>query len=392
MHHAPCLVRTPRCVSVVLSVAVSVVVYLALCKSQVIHHRKVNPSVVPHSIHDTRPHGEDGVHVTPSLLASEGNPSSAAVGTATKCSDSFSQQVWHPLIGLGTGGYDDDAAYAATLKALRLGYRLIDTAIDYNNERGIGRALKHSGIRREDVFVLTKCCANACSMSAEGVYRQFNESLNRLGIDYVDGYLLHVPGEIGRWDSHLMVNLDNHELVYNICSEKSNDYARTNKQRRRESWLALETLQREGRVKHIGVSNFKIHHLQDILQVASSPPTMNQIEWHPNFHDDLLREFCLNHNMSILAYGSLNYGSGTESNDILSELGKKYGMAASQVSLRWAMQQGIPVIPRSSSAHHLRENMRSIDFDLSPEDMRTICKLSEQHEHCTYCADFPNMD
>ncbi len=297
----------------------------------------------------------------------------------------------YPLLGLGTGGFSDEAAYDATMKALRLGYRLIDTSLSYKNERGIGRAIRDSNVPRDEIFILTKCCSTACSMSAQAIYSQLNDSLGRLGLDYVDGYLIHLPGEMGRSSQKLKSNLHNTEFVYKTCSQKWPDYARTNKERRIQSWLALEALKQEKRVKIIGVSNFKVKHLVDIIDVASSPPIINQIEWHPGFHDDELREFCSRHDIAIFAYSSLRRGKQAH-NKSLRKIGAQYGVGDSEVSLRWAMQQGISVIPRTSNEKHLRLNIVASQFNLSSNDMKTICKLQESEKNCRYCSGFAEVD
>jgi len=138
----------------------------------------------------------------------------------------------------------------------------------------------------------------------------------------------------------LKSNLHNPEFVHKICSLKWPDYARTNKERRIQSWLALETLKRENRVKSIGVSNFKIKHLVDVLDVGSIVPIVNQIEWHPGFHDDYLRQFCAKHGIASFAHSSLCRGKQVH-DKTLKKIGSKYDVGLSEVSLGWAMQQGV---------------------------------------------------
>lgn len=244
-----------------------------------------------------------------------------------------------PLLGLGVyKAVGENEVEQAIADAADAGYRLIDTASVYKNEDGVGRGIKALTIPREELFVTTKIWNTAQRIG--DVEDTFNRSLERLGLDYVDLYLIHwpVPG----------------------CYT--------------DTWKALEKLQTQGRVKSIGVSNFHIHDLEMLKKVSDVVPAVNQVEFHPLFNQPELLSYCRENNIAVQAYAPLARGAYLHS-QLLLEIGRKYQKTTAQIGLRWAVQQGISVIPKSVHKERIKENAEIFDFSLTREEMDAITAM-----------------
>lgn len=241
-----------------------------------------------------------------------------------------------PLLGLGVyKAVGENEVEQAIADAADAGYRLIDTASVYKNEDGVGRGIKALTIPREELFVTTKIWNTAQRIG--DVEDTFNRSLERLGLDYVDLYLIHwpVPG----------------------CYT--------------DTWKALEKLQAQGRVKSIGVSNFHVHDLEMLKKVSDVIPAVNQVEFHPLFNQPELLSYCRDNKIAVQAYAPLARGAYLHS-QLLLEIGRKYQKTTAQIGLRWAVQQGISVIPKSVHKERILENAAIFDFSLTQEEMEAI--------------------
>ncbi len=228
----------------------------------------------------------------------------------------------------------------AVRSALEVGYRHIDTAKDYGNEADVGAAVRASGLPRGEVFVTTKLWND--DQGFDSARRAFDASLARLGLEYVDLYLLHwpVPG------------------------------------RRLESWRALEQLYREKRVRAIGVSNFMGHHLEELLARAEIPPTVNQIEISPFLQQREVRDFCAAQGIAVEAYSPLTRGKRLRHRVVVS-IGERITRSSAQILLRWAWQHGLIVLPKSTRPERIAENAALFDFELSAEMMAELDGLEE---------------
>lgn len=245
-----------------------------------------------------------------------------------------------PLIGFGTYQIDDAAQAVKTVQdALSVGYRLLDTAAFYGNEEYVGQALRKSGLKRKDVFLSSKVWNDRHGY--DQTLHAFDESLQKLGTDYLDLYLIHWP-----------------------------------KDKNAETWQALETLYKEGRVKAIGVSNFKEHHLDEILQSADITPMVNQVEFHPLFQQKTLRAYCKRLDIKLEAWSPLMRGQALKP-PLIEALAKKYRRTPSQIVLRWDLQNDVIPLPKSSHTARMKENLGVFDFELSAEDMAQINALDE---------------
>lgn len=246
-----------------------------------------------------------------------------------------------PYFGLGVYKVENGDQVVNTVKtALDLGYRLIDTASLYENEEGVGQAIKESGIPREEIFVTSKVWND--DQGYDSTLRAFEKSLKKLDLEYIDLYLIH-------W----------------AVKEKYLD-----------TWKALVQLYKEGRVRAIGVSNFQIHHLQDIMDHFDEIPTVNQVELHPLLSQEELRSFCNQHQIKVEAWSPLARGRIFD-HPTLKSLGEKYGKSPAQIILRWHLQNDVIVIPKSVHPERLKENADIFDFELTSEDMAAINALNE---------------
>jgi 2,5-diketo-D-gluconate reductase A len=248
-----------------------------------------------------------------------------------------------PQLGLGVWqAKDGEEVESAVRAALKCGYRLIDTAAVYGNEQGVGKAIAESGIPREELFITTKVW-NA-DQGYENTLQAFDASLERLGLDYVDLYLIHWP--VPAKDQYV------------------------------DTWRALEQIYKDGRAKSIGVSNFKPHHLDKLLESAEIIPAINQIELHPNLPQQETREACDKHGIIVESYSPLG-GSNSHlfDNQTLIDIGAKYDKTPAQVILRWHIQNNYVVIPKSVHAERIEQNFDIFDFELDENDMAAIATL-----------------
>ena len=262
---------------------------------------------------------------------------------------SFGEHVIHlndgremPLLGLGVyKATEDEELKQAISSAVSWGYRLIDTASFYKNEEGVGKGIQALDIPREDLFVTTKIWNTAQRIG--DIEDSFNRSLERLGLDYVDLYLIHwpVPGCFGN------------------------------------TWKAMEKLREEGKVKSIGVSNFSIQDLELLKTVSDVVPAVNQVEFHPFFNHPELKAYCQENRIALQAYAPLARGAYLNS-PLMIEIGKNHQKSPAQVGLRWLVQQGIGVIPKSVHEERLAENSQIFDFVLSDEEMAAITAMDVQ--------------
>lgn len=245
-----------------------------------------------------------------------------------------------PLEGFGVWQIPDHAeCERAVLDAISSGYRLIDTASGYRNEEAVGAAIKKCGIPREELFITTKLWVQ--DYGYEETKKAFETSMKKLGLDYLDLYLIHQP--FGKY---------------------------------LEAWRAMEELYREGRIKAIGVSNFYPHMLADLCETVSVIPAVNQVEIHPFYHrDDLMKEM-KHYGVCPEAWSPLaSAKSDLFANPVLASIGKKYGKTPAQVALRWNVQRGVVVIPKTVNKSRMVENRAIWDFKLTDEDMQAIAKL-----------------
>jgi len=241
-----------------------------------------------------------------------------------------------PVIGLGVFKVPEgESVYDAVRSALDIGYRHIDTASFYQNETGVGRAIADSGIPREEIFVTTKVWND--EQGYDETLLAIDQSLQRLGMDYVDLYLIHwaVPGKY------------------------------------KDTWRALEEINKNGKARAIGVSNFLPHHLEDLMADANIKPMINQIELHPQLTNVATREFCKENDIAVEAWAPIGKASYLD-DPVLQELSKKYDKTAAQVILRWHYQNGTIIIPKSVRASRQKENADIFDFELSSDDMNII--------------------
>lgn len=246
-----------------------------------------------------------------------------------------------PWLGFGVFKVKDgQEAVDAVRTAIETGYRSIDTAKAYNNETGVAQGIRESGIAREDLFITTKVWNS--DQGYESTLAAFEASMERLGLDYLDLYLIHWPVK-GKY---------------------------------KDTWRALERLHREGRIRAIGVSNFQIHHLEDLMTEATVVPAVNQIELHPLLNQQELRDYCSKHKIQVEAWSPLGQGHLLE-HPLLQQIGAKYGKSPAQVILRWDLQNGIVTIPKSVTPQRIRENADLFDFELTPEDIGQINGLNE---------------
>ncbi|ASJ55374.1 glyoxal reductase [Brevibacillus formosus] len=252
-----------------------------------------------------------------------------------------------PWLGLGVFKVEEGQELEQAVKtAIKHGYRSIDTAAIYNNEEGVGRGiragLQEAGITREDLFVTSKVW-NA-DLGYESTLAAYETSLKKLGLEYLDLYLIHWPVE-GKF---------------------------------KEAWRALETLYKKGLVKAIGVSNFHVHHLEELLKDAEIKPMVNQVEFHPRLSQDELRAYCKEQGIQFEAWSPLMQGQLLD-NPVLKGIAEKYGKSIAQVIIRWDLQNGVVTIPKSTKEHRIVENASVFDFELSKEDMELIHALNQNH-------------
>ena len=247
-----------------------------------------------------------------------------------------------PLIGLGTWDLRGRTCVRAVEQALRLGYRHVDTAELYENEREVGEGLRASGIRRDEVFIVTKVWPS--HFGARELERAAKDSLARLRLPEVDLLLLHWP---------------NPQIPLS------------------ETLGSLGKVKRMGLARHVGVSNFTVALIEEAMRLADEPLVCNQIEVHPLLDQSKVIAACRRHRMAIVAYSPIARGS-VRNHQVLARIGKAHGKTAVQTSLRFLVQQGIAVIPRSSRVERLSENLAIFDFELSAAEMAEISRLASR--------------
>ena len=247
--------------------------------------------------------------------------------------------VQMPLLGFGTNTLKNDIGINAVADAISVGFRLIDTATIYGNEQFVGQGIKKSGIDRKELFITSKLWVDDSGF--ESTKKAFQISLDKLGTDYLDLYLIHRPrGDV------------------------------------KGTWLAMEELYRNGKIRAIGLSNFEPNQIKELMSYGKVRPAVNQIETHAFFHQYKAYEALPGMNIQHEAWSPLAEGrNGIFTNKTLAAIGKKYGKNNAQVSLRWHYQRGIVAIPRSQNKAHMIENLNIFDFELSEEDVQTISKL-----------------
>ena len=243
-----------------------------------------------------------------------------------------------PMVGFGTWKLNNETVIPALLDAFALGYRHIDTASYYGNEKGIGEAIVRSGLDRSELFITTKCWSD--DKGYDQTLAAFDRSLELLGLEFIDLYLIHWP------------------------TDKDD-----------ETWRALETLYRSGKVRAIGVSNFEERHFERLSKYAKIPPMINQIERHPLQNRNALIAYCNAHNIAVSAWSPLARAAMLTEPQLV-KIATKHGVSASQVILRWHLQAGVATFPKSSNTQRIQENISIFDFELSDEEVLLIDSLS----------------
>jgi diketogulonate reductase-like aldo/keto reductase len=247
-----------------------------------------------------------------------------------------------PQVGFGVFQIPEEETASAVTTALDVGYRLIDTAQGYQNEEGVGAAVADAGIDLDDVFITTKLANHFQGFDA--ALSAFDESMRKLRLDVLDLFLIHWP--LPMFDQYV------------------------------ETWRALEKLVGEGRVRSIGVSNFTVAHLQRLFDETDIVPAVNQIELHPQFPQDELRAFHAEHGILTESWGPLGQGKGLLEDPRIIEVAKSKGRTPAQVVLRWHIQLGCVVIPKSVTPERIRENFAVADFELDDADLAAIAELN----------------
>ncbi|GIO96685.1 glyoxal reductase [Paenibacillus lautus] len=252
-----------------------------------------------------------------------------------------------PWFGLGVFKVEEGPELVNAVRtAIQHGYRSVDTAAIYGNEEGVGQGIREgleaAGIKREDLFVTSKVW-NA-DLGYESTLKAYDESLRKLGLEYLDLYLIHWPVE-GKYI---------------------------------DAWKALETLYKEGRVKSIGMSNFQIHHLEKLMKETEIKPMVNQVEYHPRLTQKELQAFCHTNGIQLEAWSPLMQGQLLDQED-LQRIAEKHHKSIAQIILRWDLQNGVVTIPKSTKEHRIAENAAIFDFELSDEEMQRIDSLNQNH-------------
>jgi 2,5-diketo-D-gluconate reductase A len=249
-----------------------------------------------------------------------------------------------PQLGLGTSPMDDAATEKAVATAIEAGYRLVDTAENYRNETGVGRGLRACGVPREELFVTTKFDKrwHGVELAAEA----FERSAERLGLDYVDLLLIHWPNP--RQDRYV------------------------------QAWQGLVRLLEQGRVRAIGTSNFKPAHLDRIIAATGVGPDVNQIQLSPSVAREAARAYHARHGIVTESWSPLGGGGAGELDQpVVAELAARHGRTPAQIVLRWHLELGLVVIPKSASPERIRQNIQVFDFSLAPQEVAALCALDQ---------------
>ncbi len=259
----------------------------------------------------------------------------------------LNDQTTIPQLGFGVFQVPPEDTAEVTSTAFEVGYRHIDTAQMYGNEAGVGDAIASSGLARDDVYVTTKLNNN--NHEPDAVRRSFEESLTKLKLDRADLFLIHWP----------------------LPTRYDGDYVST--------WKAMAQLVTEGLATSVGVSNFNPDHLERIIDETGVVPVVNQVEAHPYFHNDTVRDASLSHGVKIEAWSPIAQGAVLDDATI-TEIGEKYGKTASQVTLRWHVERGDIVFPKSTHRERMQENFELFDFSLTPDEVERISNLGHGTE------------
>lgn len=261
-----------------------------------------------------------------------------------------------PCVGYGTYKTDPAATATAVTAAIQAGYRHIDTAMVYRNEEGVGQGIKAAGVDRKELFITSKLWNTDRGYEATKV--AFQKTLDRLGLDYLDLYLIHWPAN---------------EKQFGAEATKINA----------ETWRAMEELYHAGKIRAIGLSNFMPHHVKKLLETATVKPMVDQIEVHPGWtHADEIKELQAM-DIVVEAWGPLGgQGATVLSNPTMQEIATAHNKSTAQVSLRWVLQQGILPLPKSVHVDRMKQNMDIFDFELSPTEMATISALPNLGGQC----------
>ena len=266
-----------------------------------------------------------------------------------------------PCVGFGTWQTPDgETAVQAVLAALADGYRHIDTAAVYGNEKSVGRAIAQAGVPREELFVTSKLWND--EHGYDSTLRAFDKTAADLGLDHLDLYLIHWP----------------------VPARFKDEWQEKNAQ----TWRAFERLYREGRVRAIGISNFLPHHVEELKKTAEIMPMVNQIEYHPGLMQPEIVEYSQREGMLVEAYSPLGTGKML-GNEMLNKTAERYGKSAAQLCIRWALQNGVLPLPKSVTPARIAENAAVFDFEISAEDMAAINKMTDPDGPTNDPDDFP---
>jgi len=254
-----------------------------------------------------------------------------------------------PNIGFGTFRTPSgEETEQSVLNAIKAGYRHIDCAAAYGNEKSVGEAIRKSGVAREEIFVTSKLWND--DKGYENTLAAFNRTLEDLQLEYLDLYLIHWP----------------------IAKASKENWKEANS----ESWRALEELYNQGKIKAIGVSNFLEHHLEPLFETAKIKPMVNQIEFHPGMLQKEIVEFCKKHNILVEAWAPFSNGQ-VLNNPVLKEIADKYEKTVAQLTLRWIIQKGIVPLPKSVTPERIKSNLEVFDFEISAQDVERIDRLTD---------------
>ena len=259
----------------------------------------------------------------------------------------LSNGVEIPCIGFGTWQTPDgDVCVSSVLSAIEAGYRHIDTAQGYGNEESVGHAVKKSGIDRKDLFITSKLTNS--EHGYERTLAAFEETMKKLDMDYLDLYLIHWPNPIAFRDHWQEANAG--------------------------TWKAFEELYKAGRIRAIGISNFRPHHIEELMKTATVAPMVNQIRLCPGETQDEVVDYCRSHNIQLEAYSPLGVGKIFEVPE-MKALAEKYGKSIAQICIRWSLQRGYLPLPKSVTPSRIKENTQVFDFELEAADVQLIADL-----------------
>jgi len=272
-----------------------------------------------------------------------------------------------PQVGFGTWQIPDGPdTETAVLAALGCGYRHIDTAYAYNNEKGVGSAMEKSGVPRGELFITTKLWNT--DQGYDETLENFELSLRNLRTDYLDLYLIHWPQTFLFFDEY--------------------------PKRMQDTWRAFEELYKTKKIKAIGLSNFLMHHIEELMETGTIYPMVNQLEIHPGYNQSETVDYCLKNGIVVECWSPLANGNLLKEGGLLTDIGKEYGKSAAQVALRWCLQSGLLPLPRSVKPDRIAENLALFDFELSEADMKSITGMPEtcfsgyHHDHPDFLKGF----